>query len=144
MSPKGRRSALVTLAMMVAGIVMGKKAQLSAMSGQIPSGTKDASIEKRMHRWVKNDNVSEAMYFVPFVKELLASLSDKTLVFGMDGSCVGRGCVALMVGVLYQNRMIPIAWIVYKGKKGHASSEIHIELLKKLHSLVPDSLAYTL
>ena len=42
-----------------------------------------------------------------------------------------------MVGVLYQKRALPIAWLVYKGKKGHASAERHIEVLEKVLALVP-------
>jgi hypothetical protein len=49
----------------------------------------------------------------------------------MDGSQAGRGCMVLMVGVLYQKRALPIAWLVYKGRKGHASAERHILALEK-------------
>lgn len=42
----------------------------------------------------------------------------------------------LMVGVLYQKRALPIAWLVYKGKKGHASAERHIQVLEKVGSEV--------
>jgi hypothetical protein len=46
---------VVTLAMMIAGIVMSKKAQLSEMSNEVPATAKDKSIEMRMRRWVKQD-----------------------------------------------------------------------------------------
>jgi hypothetical protein len=39
---------VVTLAMMIAGIVMSKKAQLSEMSNEVPVEAKDKSIEMRM------------------------------------------------------------------------------------------------
>jgi hypothetical protein len=39
---------VVTLAMMISGIVMSRNAQLSAMSSEIPSETKEKSIEMRM------------------------------------------------------------------------------------------------
>jgi hypothetical protein len=29
----------------------------------------------------------------------------------------------LMVGVVYRSRLLPIAWVVYKGKKGHTTAE---------------------
>jgi hypothetical protein len=43
-----------------------------------------------------------------------------SLVLVMDGSQVGRDCEVLMVGVLYKKRALLLAWVVYKGKKGHA------------------------
>ena len=43
-----------------------------------------------------------------------------------------------MVGVLYQKRALPIAWLVYKGKKGHASAARHIQALKKVYPILPE------
>jgi Transposase DDE domain len=128
---------VVTLAMMISGIVMSRNAQLSAMSSEIPTETKEKSIEMRMRRWVKDDIDVEAVY-LPFARQLLEALSHLPLVLAMDGSQAGRGCMVLMVGVLYQKRALPVAWLVYKGKKGHASAERHIQALEKVLPLVPE------
>ena len=58
----------------------------------------------------------------------------------MDGSTVGRGCMTLMVGVIYRQRAIPLAWIVYKGKKGHTGADHHITVLQQLLPLLPENL----
>ena len=69
MMPQAPQNQMVTVAMMVAGIVLGGKAQLSAMSLEIPHPAKPASLEKRMHRLVKNErfevetNYSTFAYF---------------------------------------------------------------------------------
>lgn len=127
---------VVTLAMMIAGIVMSRKAQLSMMSSEVPSQTKEQSIEMRMRRWVKDDLDVEAVY-MPFARQILEALSHLQLVLVMDGSQAGRGCMVIMVGMLYQKRALPIAWLVYKGKKGHASAERHIQALAKVMPLLP-------
>ena len=127
---------VVTLAMMIAGIVMSRKAQLSVMSSEIPTETQEKSVEMRMRRWVKAELDVEAVY-MPFARHILAALSHLPLLLVMDGSQVGRGCMVLMVGVLYQKRALPIAWLVYKGKKGHASAERHIQVLEKVQPLLP-------
>lgn len=128
---------VVTLAMMISGIVMSRNAQLSVMSSEIPVETKEKSIEMRMRRWVKADLDVEAVY-MPFARQILEALSHLPLVVVMDGSQAGRGCMVLMVGVLYQKRALPIAWLVYKGKKGHASAERHIQVLEKIYPLLPE------
>lgn len=128
---------VVTLAMMISGIVLSRNAQLSAMSSEIPGETKEKSIEMRMRRWVKDAINVEAVY-MPFARQILGALSHLPLVLVMDGSQVGRGCMVLMVGVLYQKRALPIAWLVYKGKKGHASGERHIQALEKVVPLLPE------
>ncbi len=126
---------VVTLAMMISGLVLSGKAQLSAMSSEVPGKTKDQSIEMRMRRWVKEDLDVEAVY-MPFARQILEALSHQPLVFVMDGSQAGRGCMVLMVGVLYQKSALPIAWLVYKGKKGHATADRHIQALEKIIPLL--------
>jgi len=127
---------VVTLAMMITGIVMSRQAQLSTMSSEVPGTTKDQSIEMRMRRWVKDELDVEVVY-LPFARQILEALAHLPLVLVMDGSQVGRGCMVLMVGVIYQKRALPIAWLVYKGKKGHASAERHIQALEKVIPLLP-------
>ena len=128
---------VVTLAMMISGIVMGRNAQLSVMSSEIPGETKEKSIEMRMRRWVKDQIEVETVY-MPFAQQILEALAHLPLVLAMDGSQAGRGCMVLMVGVLYQKRALPIAWLVYKGKKGHATAERHIQALEKVVPLLPE------
>ncbi len=129
---------VVTLAMMITGIVMGKKAQLSAMSDEVPHNAKNKSIEMRMRRFVKHKKVDVEIAYMPFARHILAVLSTHPLVLAMDGSRVGRGCMVLMVGVVYRSRLLPIAWVVYKGKKGHTTAKRHIEVLKKVLPLIPE------
>jgi hypothetical protein len=124
------------LGMMISGIILSRNAQRSVMSSEVPTETKEKSIEMRMRRWVKDDLDVEAVY-MPFARQILEALRHMPLVLVMDGSQAGRGCMVLMVGVLYQKRALPIAWLVYKGKKGHASAERHIQALEKVHPLLP-------
>lgn len=128
---------VVTLAMMITGIVMSHKAQLSVMSGEVPVWAKAASIEKRMHRFVKNGQIDVQAYYMPFATALIAALGHQRLVLAMDGSQVGRGCMTLMVGVVYQKRALPLAWIVYQGQKGHTTAARHIEVLELVRPLIP-------
>lgn len=130
---------IVTLAMMITGIVMSRKAQLSVMSDEIPHGAKNKSIEMRMRRFVKQDKVDVEITYMPFAQHILTALDEEPLILAMDGSQVGRGCMVLMVGVVYHSRLLPIAWVVYKGKKGHTTAERHIEVLKKVLPLVPEN-----
>lgn len=129
---------VVTLAMMITGIVMSGKAQLSQMSTEIPTEAKDKSIEMRMRRWVKHPQIDVDVTFMPFARQILASLASAPLTLALDGSQVGRGCMVLMVGVVYRSRLLPLAWVVYKGKKGHTTAERHIEVLRKVLLLIPE------
>jgi hypothetical protein len=129
---------VVTLAMMITGIVLSRNAQLAVMSEEVPSAAKDQSIEMRMRRWVSHEGIDVEVTYMPFAQQILVSLADSKLVLAMDGSQVGRGCMVLMVGVVYRSRLLPLAWVVYKGKKGHTTAARHIEVLQKVLPLLPE------
>jgi hypothetical protein len=128
---------LVTLAMMIAGIVVSRNAQLSSVSAETATKAKDKSNEMRLRRWVKHAGIDAEAVYLPFARQILEALSNAPLVLVMDGSQVGRGCMVLMVCVLYKKRALPLAWIVYKGKKGHTTAKRHIEALEKVLPLIP-------
>jgi hypothetical protein len=128
---------VVSLAMMITGIVMSKKAQLAAMSSKVPVAAKDKSIEMRMRRWVKQSKIDVEVTYMPFARQIVTALVDRPLVLATDGSAIGRGCMVLMVGVVYKGRALPLAWVVYKGKKGHAPASRHIKVLEKVKPLIP-------
>jgi hypothetical protein len=128
---------LNTLAWMISGIVGSKRSNYPAIASKAPDGNKPVSREKRFSRWVNNERVDYETYFAPFVVALLHSLVSEVLVLAIDGSEVGRGCVALMVSVIYQGRALPLGWIVVKGSKGHFPEESHVELVEQVAELIP-------
>jgi hypothetical protein len=135
--PTLRQQFVVTLAMMISGIVTGKKAQLSVMSAQIPTRAKTKSTERRMRRFVNNKKIDKDVLYMPFAEIILQQLAQHTLYIAIDGSTVGRGCMMIMVGVVYHQRLLPLAWLTYQGKKGHTTAIRHIELLELLRPLIP-------
>jgi len=137
--PRGNQARhLNTLASMITGIVLSKSSQLPKMAAKVPGRIQDESQTKQFSRWVQNEQVTASVYFLPFVQPLLAVLARQhPLVLVMDGSTVGRGCVALMVSLLYHRRALPIAWVVVEGKKGHFPEDTHVALIHKVHTLIP-------
>ena len=136
--PVGRLAqSLAVLAMFINGIVASGSTHLRAVAKKTPTGAKVTSREKQLGRWYQNEHVSYEVHMLPFVRQLLAGLASQTLVLAIDGSEVGRGCVALMVSLIYQQRAIPLVWLVKQGKKGHFPAAMHIELLGELQSLLP-------
>jgi hypothetical protein len=136
--PKGNLARhLNTLAAMIAGIVQSKSSQLPDMAAKVPDGAKPESRTKRFARWLQNAGIEHAVYFLPFAEALLGGLAAQTLVLAMDGSEVGRGCLALMISVIYKKRALPLAWLVVQGHKGHFPAEMHVALLNEIVALVP-------
>jgi hypothetical protein len=137
--PSGRMAQhLTTLAAFISGIVGSKSSQLPSIATKIPDRAKPDSRVQRLSRWLRNDEIKEEIYFLPYAAVLLTHLALETLVLVMDGSCVGRGCCALMMHVIYKGRALPLAWRVRKGPKGHFPEAMHIELIALIAELIPE------
>jgi len=106
--------------------------------GYIGCRTESESQVKRFYRWIKNEDVTREIFFLPFARQILEALSGETLVVLIDGTVVGRGCMALVIAVVYKRRALPVAWLVEKKKKGHFSEERHIELIRDVGEMIPE------
>lgn len=137
--PTGHREKhLNTLISLMCGLVGGKQAHLPVIAEHAPSnGAKHESCVERFGRWLKNDKNTLSSWFSPIAKELLLALSTRPLEVVMDGSVVGRGCLALMLSVVYHGRALPLCWVVVAAPKGHFPQATHRELLAHLATLMP-------
>ena len=133
---------LETLVFMISGIIASKSCQLPKIASRAPGGVHPDSRTKQFSRWVQNENITFDLYFLPFVGPLLERLAAaRPLVLIMDGSVVARGCVTLMVSVIYAHRAIPIGWLVIAGAKGHFPTETHLTLVREVKARVPATAA---
>jgi hypothetical protein len=137
--PQGHREKhLNTLVALICGLIGGKHAHLPACADHAPSnGAQQESLVERFRRFVKNDRHTIDGWFLPVAKQLLSVLAAQPLQIVMDGSLVGRGCIALMVSVVYHGRALPLCWLVVRGAKGHFPEQTHRELLSQLQALLP-------
>ena len=127
---------LLTLTALICGIVGSKHVHLPAVATKIPGNSKRQSRITRLERWLKNKTVTPERFYAPYAHALLASLPAGPLVVVMDASQVGRGCMALVVSVVYQRRALPLCWLVVEGKKGHLPQDLHCRLFQKAQRLI--------
>lgn len=132
------------LSTMVSGILDQGSSRVSDIARSNPDLKQHASKEKQICRWIQSDHTSYAVHYLPFIVPLLASLSEcGELVFSIDGSTGGQGCMILMFSVIYKHRAIPVVWHVIKAKKGHLPEQAHRDLLKRLAEIVPSGCEVT-
>jgi hypothetical protein len=143
--PSGQREKhLNTLAALICGLAGGRHAHLTTIADHAPSdGAKQESTIDRFRRWLKHDRHTLDGWFLPVAKELLQTLAKEPIVLVMDGSVVGRGCIALMLSVVYHGRALPLCWVVVEGAKGHFPEALHQQLLAQLQEIMPDGASVT-
>ena len=137
--PKGKDAReLNVLASLISGIVGSRSTNYPKIASKVPDRVKLESRVKRYSRYVNEADPKQEVQLMPFGKQLLANLADHSLVLIMDGSDVGRNCVALMLSVQYRGRALPIGWLVISGKKGHFSQDRHLQLVSAVKELIPE------
>lgn len=132
---------IITLAAMISGIIAGKSANLPDIAENVVDETQNESRTKKYTRFIQNEDIDCEIYFLPFIQILITSLAALGLPFALviDGSVVGRGCMCLMISVLYKNRALPLVWSVVQQKKGHLTEQMHLELLGEVYRLIPEN-----
>ncbi len=138
--PTGHREKhLNTLCALICGLAGGRQAHLSTIADHAPSnGAKQESIIDRFRRWLKHDRQTVDGALLPVAQNLLLTLARQPIQLVMDGSVVGRGCIALMLSVVYHGRALPLCWLVVRGAKGHFPEDTHRDLLAQVHQIMPE------
>jgi hypothetical protein len=129
----------LTLAMMITGLLRARNGQLKKIARAVSYAHKTESLVERFRRLVKNGQIVPQVEYNPFVRLILAALSQENLVLMIDSTKIGGACICLMVSVYYKSRALPLAWVVYKGKKGHSSQQTQLELFKTVKALLPSN-----
>ena len=137
--PTGHREQhLNTLAALICGLVGGRHAHLPTIADHAPShGATQESLIKRFRRFLQHDAQTVDAWFLPVAHLLLQALAHQPIRLVMDGSAVGRGCLALLVSVVYHGRALPLCWVVVAAPKGHFPEATHRALLAQVQPLLP-------
>lgn len=137
--PTGHREKhLNTLVALICGLTGGKHAHLPTIADHAPSNAAtQESLIKRFSRFLKNDRHTVDGWFLPVAQELLKTLATQPIQLIMDGSVAGRGCLALMLSVVYHGRALPLCWVVVSAPKGHFPQQTHRALLAQLQIIMP-------
>jgi hypothetical protein len=127
----------MTLAMMITGILRGRSGQLRKMANAVQYNSKKESLIDRFRRFVRNQHVKVEVEYLPFGQRLLKAFGQGPIVLMIDSTKLGGHCLCLMVSVYYKSRAMPLAWVTYKGRKGHSSQAVQLQLFKQVKALLP-------
>ena len=137
--PTGHRARhLNTLVALICGLVGGRHAHLSTIADHAPShGASQASVVKRFGRLLQHAAHTLDRWCLPVAQALLQALAHQPIHRVMDGSTVGRGCLALLVSVVYHGRALPLCWVVVAAPQGHCPEATQRAGLAQVQPLMP-------
>lgn len=133
----------ITLAQMITGIIRSGNVQFRKIAQKVNyDGDKD-SLADKCRRFVRNKNISVRVNYLPFLQLILDALEGEEFVLMIDSSKVGGRCICLMLSIYYKGRALPLCWTVFKGRKGHSSVELQLEIMKYVLPLLPKNVKVT-
>lgn len=135
--PNERITRMRNLALLVTGLYLSKAVQMPIVIRKWHIAGKFSSLTNRMRRFLSNEHVSVKNYYKPIAQKLIQQFAGQTLRLIIDCTKVGFKHRMLSVGIAYRKRVLPLAWSVHKGPKGHVTASEQIALLRYVAHLLP-------
>lgn len=130
-------SRLKNMTWLVVGLYLAMNVQLSAIVRKWPLTAKNASLTRRLERFLDNPAYRVRDWYEPVARQLLAAYAGREVMLIIDGSKVGFGHQLLMVALAYKRRALPVAWTWVASSRGHSSALAQTALLGYVRRLLP-------
>ena len=127
----------MTLAMLITGILRVRSGQLKKIARGVQYDHKKESLNDRFRRFVRNENIEVEIEYAPFSHRIVKTVKQGPLMLLIDSTKMGGRCLCLMLSLYYKSRALPLAWVTFKGKKGHSAQQIQLALFKQVKALLP-------
>jgi len=103
-----------TLAFFVFGLVLSGKARLPVMAEELLaiSSAKTPSIERRLQRFLANQQVAVVPIWTTFLAHVLRCFRERRLVFVLDTTPLDDRACVVYLGLLVHSRLLPVGWRV--------------------------------
>jgi hypothetical protein len=115
--PAVRVTEVRPLALFVRGMLWAGRVSLRAVAVTRPLAVADASIERRLHRWLRNAHVDVGTLWRGLLPALLASRAGQPLLLVLEPTPHNGAATILCRGLGCRRRILPVAWRVVVQKR---------------------------
>jgi len=127
------------LALLVVGLYLGAAIHLPLIVRKWPMEAKVPSLVNRLHRFLSNPRLMPQECYQPLAEQLIRAFAGHTLRLVIDTTKIGFGHRALVVGLAYRKRTLPLAWSVHRGSRGNVAVIKVVALLERIYQMVPSN-----
>jgi hypothetical protein len=139
--PDERITRLRNMALLMMGLYASMSIHLSKIVSEWPMGGQLVSLTNRLRRWLSNRDIQVRDWYRPLAQQIVAGLAQGPIRLVMDVTQVGGQTRMLLLGVAYRKRVLPLGWRILRGKKGHASERVQLDLLRQIRPMLPVGVA---
>ncbi len=95
-----KKQHLAVLAAFISGIVGSESTQTRKVPRRSGLKRKVDTRQKQLERWYRNAAITPQTDYLPYLRELLATVAHGPVALAIDATEIGRGCMALMVHLI--------------------------------------------
>lgn len=119
------------------GVVLAGNCQQGSVARQVNDREQVNSTVKRWQRFVGNAAFDLEGFFVAWSRWVLTALGESRVTLLVDETKLGERLAAMVVGVAWEKRCLPLAWRVYEANEAAAyPAEGQVKLIEGLLALV--------
>lgn len=122
------------VALFSSGVVLSGSSQLKRISAGLWGMGKWESMRRRLQRWVGNEGIGMHAFFSDWTRWVMAGFKDYEQVYLLvDETKIGERLAAMVVGVAYEKRCLPLAWRCYRANDATAyPAEGQVAVIRQL------------
>lgn len=121
------------------GVIHAKSSQQEQIARQVACGEKAGSAARRLRRLLDNPQLDLVSISQDWSGWLLPALPLEVLYLGVDETKLGAHMAAMVVGVAWEARCIPLAWRCYNPQDYAVAGQVQVikQLLLAIQASVP-------
>ncbi len=135
------------LALLVVGMLWSRSVALPRMAAALPLGATDASLERRLRRWLANAQVDVGTIWRTLLPRLLTDRAGQDLLLVFDPTPLGTRATVLVLGLVVRHRIVPLAWRTMPqqdGKWATSQGDLMVTLMQEVQAALPPACTVTL
>ncbi len=127
----------VNLALLCQALAVSSNCHLATLALGLPLPGQRENLVQRLRRFLKDDELSVADCYEPWVRHLFAHWSGREVSLVMDRTDIENRWSVLTLGVTFRHRLLPLAWEVLSF--GGTSADEQMKLLKRVQPHLPSA-----
>lgn len=135
--PDERITRVRNMGLLMLGLYLSQAIHMALLVREWPVAGKIPSLVNRLRRFLDNKQVQVRTWYRPIAEELVQSFEGREFRLVIDTTKLGFNHRLLSIGVAYKKRVLPLAWSLHQGAKGHTSVAEQLKLFKHVRSLLP-------
>lgn len=127
------------LALFSQGIIYAESCQQEKIARKVACAERVSSAARRFRRFLDNRHLDMEAFFGEWTKWLLEALGLEALYLCVDETKISEQMAAMVLGVAWEGRCIPLAWRCYNPKAYPQEGQVKVieSLLKAIHASIP-------